>query len=80
MLVSVLLVGIKLSAGKELVQVMERRKELKANLSLLRRRLEDVDLGDWLNDVDHDSKQRKDRVFCVVVGVTVRVHAHYDRE
>ncbi len=64
---SVLLVGIKLSAGKELVQVMERRKELKANLSLLRRRLEDVDLFDWLNDVDHDSKQRKDRVAALLL-------------
>jgi hypothetical protein len=41
------------------VQVIERRKELKVNLSLLRRSLEDDDLVDWLGDVAHDTAQRQ---------------------
>ncbi len=62
LLLSVLLVGIKLTACKELVQIMERRKELKANLSLLRRRLEDADLAEWLEDVSYDMKRRCERI------------------
>ena len=62
LLVSVLVVGIKLTAGKELVQNMERRKELKANLLLLRRRLEEEDLVDWLDDVNIDTAHRQERI------------------
>ena len=61
LLVSVLLVGVKLPAAREIVQIIERRKELKANLSLLRMRLEEDDLVHWLEDVAHDRKQRSAR-------------------
>ena len=59
LLVSVLSVGMKSTAASQLVQVIERRKELKVNLSLLRRSLEDDDLVDWLGDVAHDTAQRQ---------------------
>jgi hypothetical protein len=62
LLVGVFLVGIKLTSAKDLVQIVERRKELKANLSLLRRMLEDKGLVDWLDDVEHDMSQRQGRV------------------
>ena len=62
MLVSVLLVGIKLTAAKELVQTIERRKELKVNLSLLRRTLEDEDLVQWLDDIEHDRALRRESI------------------
>jgi hypothetical protein len=39
-LVSVLLVGLKLNAAKEIYQICERRAELKKNLGLLRWKLE----------------------------------------
>jgi hypothetical protein len=62
LLVGVLLVGIKLTCARDIVQVIERRKELQANLLLLRRMVEDEDLVDWLNDVAHDMAQRQGRV------------------
>jgi hypothetical protein len=62
LLVSVLLVGIKVTAAKELKQVAERRKELKANLSLLQRRLEDADRDSWIDDVTLDTQEREDRI------------------
>jgi hypothetical protein len=37
LLVSVLLVGLKLNAAKDIVQALERRKELVANLLLLQK-------------------------------------------
>ena len=58
----VLLVGIKLTAVKELVQLLDRQKELKANLSLVRRRLEDEDLVEWLDDVTHGAAHREARI------------------
>ena len=62
MLVSVLLVGIKLTAANEVVQSIARRKELKANLLLLQMRLEDEDKKAWIEDVAHDTAQRQDRI------------------
>ncbi len=62
MLVSVLLVGMKLTVAKELVQTVERRKELKSNLSLLRSTIEDEDLIQWLSDVAYDMAQRQETV------------------
>ena len=62
LLVSVLLVGIKLTAANEIVQNIARRKELKANLSLLQMSLEDESLRTWIEDVTHDTAQRQDRI------------------
>ena len=56
MLVSVLLVGIKLTAAKEIVQVIERRKELKANIALLQLKLALEDKLTWIDDAKHDAK------------------------
>ena len=61
LLVSVTLVGIKLNAAKEIVQTIERRKELLVNLSLLQRGLEAEDKKAWIVDVIHDTKHREDR-------------------
>ena len=62
LLVSVLLVGFKLNSAKDLVQTIERRKELKSNLSLLQRRLEDEAKDEWIDDVSHDAKERAERI------------------
>jgi hypothetical protein len=62
LLVSVLLVGFRLNAAKEILQTIERRKELKTNLALLQRRLEEEDLVTWLSDAFHDAKKREDRI------------------
>ena len=40
LLVSVLMVSFKLNSAKEIVQTIERRQELKVNLSMVRRQLE----------------------------------------
>jgi hypothetical protein len=62
LLVSVLFVGIKVTGAKEIVQLVERRKELKANLVLLQVALEDESKKAWIGDVAHDSKQRMDMI------------------
>ena len=62
LLVSVLLVGIKVTGAREIVQLIERRKELKANLVLLQLALEDESKEAWIGDVAHDSKQRMDMI------------------
>jgi hypothetical protein len=62
LLISVLLVGIKLTAAKEMVQVIERRKELRANIALLQRVLEDRDKQVWIVDVKHDTEQREESI------------------
>jgi hypothetical protein len=62
LLVSVLLVGIKLTSARELAQVLVRRRELKANLSLLQRQLEDEDSVAWICDVAYDKAQRNERI------------------
>ena len=62
LLVSVLLVGIKLAAAKELMQINERRKELKTNLALLQIKLEDEHELAWIADVAHDAKERELRI------------------
>jgi hypothetical protein len=62
LLVSVLLVGIKLNAAKELVQVIERRKELTANIAALRWQLENEDKVSWIDDVVCDTARRNDRI------------------
>ena len=57
-----MLLGFKLSAAKRLVQVNQRRIELKAALVGLEPKLEAEKLAAWLADVDHDAKQREDRI------------------
>ena len=58
LLISVLLVGIKVTGAKEIVQIIERRKELKANLTMLQTVLEDEGKKAWIYDVAHDRMQR----------------------
>jgi hypothetical protein len=62
LLLSVLGVGIKLNAAKELVQVVGRRKELKANLLLLQSRLGDESKNAWIDNATYDMKLRQDRI------------------
>ena len=62
LLVSVLMVGFKLNSAKEIVQTIERRQELKVNLSMVRRLLEIEDTKAWIEDVEFDTKQREDRI------------------
>jgi hypothetical protein len=62
LLVSVVLLGFKLSAAKRLVQVNQRRAELTSALVLLQPKLEDEDLAVWLDDCDHDAKHRQARI------------------
>jgi hypothetical protein len=62
LLVSVVLLGFKLSALKRLVQVVQRRAELNADLASLQPKLEAEKLVVWLADVKHDVKEREDRM------------------
>jgi hypothetical protein len=62
LLVSVVLLGFKMSALKRLVQVNQRRAELKAALVLLQPKLEDEDLAAWLDDCDEDKVQRQSKI------------------
>jgi hypothetical protein len=62
LLVSVVLLGFKVSAVKRLVQVNQRRTELQAALVLLEPKVEAEELDAWLADVKHDAKQREDRI------------------
>ena len=62
LLVSVVLMGLKLSALRRLVQVTQRRTELTAALASLRPMLEEEDLAAFLDDVDHDKEQRVVRI------------------
>ena len=62
LLVSVVLLGFKLSALKRLVQMNQRRIELKAALVLLQPQVEAEKRDVWLADVEHDAKQREDRI------------------
>ena len=62
LLVSVLLVGIKMTCAKDIVQMTERRKELKANLALLQKVLQVEAKKSWIEDVTHDTKQRREMI------------------
>ncbi len=62
LLVSVLLVGIKVTAAKEIVQIIERRKELKTNLALLQKVLQVEAKKSWIEDVTHDTKQQREMI------------------
>jgi hypothetical protein len=62
LLVSVLMVGFKLNSAKEIAQTIERRQELKVNLSMVQRLLEIEDTKAWIEDVEFDTKQREDRI------------------
>jgi hypothetical protein len=62
LLVSVVLLGFKLSALKRLVQVNQRRTELQAALVLLEPKVEAEKVALWLADVEHDAKQCEDRI------------------
>ena len=62
LLVSVLLVGMKLTAANEIMQSIARRKELKTNLSLLQPKVENEALVVFLDDIHHDATQRQAKV------------------
>jgi hypothetical protein len=62
LLLSVLLLGYKLSAVRKLFSTMQRRKELRANLALLQPKLEAEALAVWLRDIEHDVSQRNARI------------------
>ncbi len=62
LLVSVVLLGFKLSALKRIVQVSQRRAELQAALVQLGPKVEAEELAVWLADVEHDAKQREERI------------------
>jgi hypothetical protein len=66
LLVSVLVLGSKITVLKDLHQVTQRRKELKANLASLVEKLEAEKLVLWLDDVTHDTEQRTDRITAMV--------------
>jgi hypothetical protein len=60
LLVSILLIGMKLNAARDIAVLVERRKELKTNLLLLRRRVQDEDKDAWLDNIVHDTAQRQE--------------------
>ncbi len=60
--VSLVLMGFKLSALKRLVQLSQRRTELKAALKLLQPKVEEETLDMFLDDVDHDTAERQARI------------------
>jgi hypothetical protein len=62
LLVSTLLAGFKLNTPKELLQTIQRRKELKANLALLQPKLEVEDLTGWLDAVAHHVAKRSAKI------------------
>ncbi len=68
LLVSVALLGFKMSALNRLVQVNQRRNELEASLVLLEPKVEAEKLAMWLADVEHDAKQREDRIAAMDVA------------
>jgi hypothetical protein len=61
LLVSVVLLGFKVSALRRLVQVVQRRTELKAALALLQSKFENEALAAFLDGVKHDKVQRECR-------------------
>jgi hypothetical protein len=62
LLVSMVILGFKLTMLKDIVHLTYRRKELKANLAMLLRRLEGENLVQWLDDVSHDVKARQKKI------------------
>jgi len=61
LVVSVVLLGFKVSALKRLAQVVQRRTELKAALALLQSKVESEALAVFLDGVKHDKAQRECR-------------------
>ena len=57
-----LLVGIKLTAAKEIVHTIERRKELKENIAVLQVKLELEEKLTWIDNATHDAAQREVRI------------------
>jgi hypothetical protein len=68
------MVGFKLNGAKEMAQIVERRKELRTNLSLLQGLLEQEDIFAWIDDVTYDTKQRDDRI-AQLESASVDVHS-----
>ncbi len=60
--VSLVLMGFKCHGLKRLVQLSQRRTELKAALALLQSKVEEEALVMFLEDVDHDATQRQTKV------------------
>jgi hypothetical protein len=65
LLVSVFIVGVKLNSAKEIVQTIQRRSELKANLALLQRPLETEALDLWLSNIAYDAECRQNRIVAI---------------
>ena len=59
LLVSVLLVGFKLNGAKEIVHIIQRRKELKANLFLLQKGVEEEDKKELLQQEETKDEKEK---------------------
>ena len=65
LLVSVLLLGFKLNSLKEIVQTIQRAKELAVNVALQQRQLEGEELSLWDVNTAYDTKHRADRILAI---------------
>jgi hypothetical protein len=65
LLVSVLLLGFKLNSLKEIVQTIQRAKELKVNVALQQRQLEGEELALWDANAAYDTRHRADRTLAI---------------
>jgi hypothetical protein len=61
-MVSILLMGVKMSAFKEIMQLRQRRQELRGNLKQLKRPIEAEELAAWISDVELDSEERQAKI------------------
>ena len=62
LMVSILLMGVKMSAFKEIMQLRQRRHELRGNLKQLERPIEAEELAAWISDVELDSEERQAKI------------------
>ena len=62
LLVSLVLLGFKLNAPKQLLQVIQRRKELSQALEVLQPQLEADQLEVFLANLNYDKAQRRERI------------------
>ena len=79
LLVSVVLLGFKLSALKRLAQLYQRRTELKAALVSLQPKLEAEKLAAWLDDANHDVMLRL-KTMDALEPASNQVHTVAERE
>ena len=71
--------GYKLSTFKRLVQVNQRRTELKAALRLLQPKVEEADLVAFLDDAHHDTSQRQAMIDKLALP-SGRIHSSFENE